>query len=262
MKTLSKIVAVTSLVGMASIASAQVINQGRTLLFAYDFNQFLLSGSTAVNISNVDNRTINSTLSDVASSSTLDFGNFAQPGGFQFSQNAAFASAGTLVNSQIASQDRRNPPPDGAFFGIDIDQPGSALGFASTAAVDVNGTSFSLSLDTTGFTALAMSFAGSVQSNGADVISWSYDAGTGPVVLSDTTITSDAFNTYNVDLSALDNLGNVTLIGTLSGATALSNRTAIDNLQVIGVPEPGTYAAIFGALALIGVAVRRRIRKA
>lgn len=33
---------------------------------------------------------------------------------------------------------------------------------------------------------------------------------------------------------------------------------AIDNVSFTAIPEPSTYAAIFGALALAGVVVHRR----
>lgn len=52
------------------------------------------------------------------------------------------------------------------------------------------------------------------------------------------------------------------------GSTILSNNStddriafAPDSFQLTAVPEPSTYAAIFGALALAGVLLRRRLRK-
>lgn len=44
----------------------------------------------------------------------------------------------------------------------------------------------------------------------------------------------------------------------ISGVTALAGFSVITSFQIQAIPEPSTYAAIFGTLALAGVVIRRR----
>jgi hypothetical protein len=46
----------------------------------------------------------------------------------------------------------------------------------------------------------------------------------------------------------------------ISGVTSLAGFSVITEFQIQAIPEPSTYAAIFGALALTGVAIHRRRR--
>ncbi len=66
----------------------------------------------------------------------------------------------------------------------------------------------------------------------------------------------------SVDLTAAGAGSEFFIRGTVSGLGA-SNTLNIDNVQILGnvVPEPSTYAAIAGGLALAFVALRRRFRK-
>lgn len=76
-----------------------------------------------------------------------------------------------------------------------------------------------------------------------------------------TTITSDAFNTYSLDLPALFYTGNG---GVLEGklTTGSAGTVVFDNVQINGelapIPEPSSYAALMGVAGLVLAASRRR----
>lgn len=65
---------------------------------------------------------------------------------------------------------------------------------------------------------------------------------------------------HNPDGTWATTFGTENISGLLAGQSAnvLYNS---DSIQLEVIPEPGTYAAIFGALALLGVMLRRRVRK-
>jgi uncharacterized membrane protein affecting hemolysin expression len=59
-------------------------------------------------------------------------------------------------------------------------------------------------------------------------------------------------------LSALDNASDAFLRVTFDGATGATGNNRLDNITLTAVPEPSTYAALLGLLALGVVAYRRR----
>lgn len=61
---------------------------------------------------------------------------------------------------------------------------------------------------------------------------------------------------FNVFTSSLVDLG--TFDAGLSGGSGVSVYTALMDFQIQAIPEPSTYAAIIGVLALAGVVIRRR----
>ena len=88
---------------------------------------------------------------------------------------------------------------------------------------------FTFSLDASNYTSLALLYAVSSDSDPAN------------------------YSAVSVDISSLD--GNATATYQLTTAASAS----YDNFIITGtVPEPSTYAAIFGALALAIAVVRRR----
>jgi len=119
------------------------------------------------------------------------------------------------------------------------------------------------------FTAPAsgVQFAATINLFGSDdaVLDWSYslDGGNTFLGLQTTTIGED-FNAggglYNLDLSPLGvHQGDLQLMAEVTSVT-LGSELFLDNIQITGevVPEPSTYAAIAGALALGLAAIRRR----
>lgn len=132
-----------------------------------------------------------------------------------------------------------------------FDQTRSGTGpSAFKVAYSTNGTSF---------TDLAGSDYTVVASTGTNIVF--SDATTGGSWQS----TKLATNTsYSFSLSAITTLNNVPnvylrLVQTGSGIAA-AGTSRVDNVEIAGtaIPEPSTYAAILGGVALLGVAARRR----
>lgn len=67
-------------------------------------------------------------------------------------------------------------------------------------------------------------------------------------------------NTTGAELNFIN--GITTDTTTIPGATGMTGYVTILSFQIQAVPEPSTYAAIFGALALVGVMIHRRRRAA
>jgi hypothetical protein len=141
-----------------------------------------------------------------------------------------------------------------------------------------NGTGIIFTLDMTNLQGLAFSFAGQRTSTGFNslVVDYSTDGGSNWLGnISVTTLESSMGTTSsvsasirNVDLSSvsgLSNISNAQIRLTFDGGTitASAGNNRLDNFQftATAVPEPATYAAIFGALALGLAMVRRRVRR-
>jgi len=67
-------------------------------------------------------------------------------------------------------------------------------------------------------------------------------------------------NTTGAELNFIN--GITTDTTSIAGATGMTGYVSILSFQIQAIPEPSTYAAIFGALALVGAAVYRRRRQA
>ena len=63
-------------------------------------------------------------------------------------------------------------------------------------------------------------------------------------------------NTTNVELNFINGIAMDTT--SVPGATGLTAYVTILSFDIQAIPEPSTYAAILGALALAGVLIRRR----
>jgi hypothetical protein len=132
-----------------------------------------------------------------------------------------------------------------------FDQTRSSTGPSSfNVAYSTNGTSFT-DLAGSAYTVVASTGTNIVYSDATNGASW--------------TSSKLATNTsYSFSLSAITTLNNVPnvylrLVQTGSGiATTGTNR--VDNIEIAGtaIPEPSTFAAILGGVALAGVAARRR----
>lgn len=70
-------------------------------------------------------------------------------------------------------------------------------------------------------------------------------------------------NTYTWDVTGLGSSSAFNIVWALPNHTAIGAVTLTQDINVSAVPEPSTYAAIFGGLVLVGAVARRRfVRKA
>ncbi|PYJ91886.1 MAG: hypothetical protein DME71_00835 [Verrucomicrobia bacterium] len=145
---------------------------------------------------------------------------------------------------------------------IDTANPGLAVGFRTTP-VD-NGSYIQFAFNGTFFANMSLSFAVNTAGNGFNNVQLFYSTDGvnfigGP---------SSFIPTAGVQIitlvvpSAVDTQANVTLRMVFTGGTSMGNnlQTIIDNIQLVGVPEPTTVAG--GLLGLLGLCwhQRRRIR--
>lgn len=127
---------------------------------------------------------------------------------------------------------------------------GGGFSFLVSASADA-GDSFTLSgLDFTGLESANLSFGAQVQN---------FDGSATVNVGGSATALSGADTEYNVDISSLDGLANQSIQFTFANFSGVENMV-FDNFQVTAtaVPEPSSFAALAGALALGFVATRRR----
>ncbi|NBD38229.1 MAG: PEP-CTERM sorting domain-containing protein [Verrucomicrobia bacterium] len=107
---------------------------------------------------------------------------------------------------------------------------------------------------------LTFAFQTETSTAGGQEISLEYFDGSNFVAVgSPLTVTATDQGT-TVAISGLDGMAMAQIRMNISGATD-ANAVVIDNLGVAAVPEPATYAALFGLVAL-GLIIRRRLRKA
>jgi hypothetical protein len=102
-------------------------------------------------------------------------------------------------------------------------------------------------------------------------IAWSYSIDGGATKTSagigSSTVSGSTFTQHTVNfgaITALTGVADVYLIGLVSESIGTAN-LQVDNLAVYGtsasaIPEPSTYAAIMGVLALVGVTIARKRR--
>lgn len=234
---------------------------------AWDFSMFTADGYPSfddstyalVQNNNYENNSINasSTLGNLYLDGQYGSTNFANGAGIE--PAAGYNLTGTALNGQgilgeagsinvLKSQSGRSS------------LSGRALGFTSSAAND----SFVIEVDMgTAYNFTELALATTSASGGTTTITWSYDLdGSGSYTsLGETTSVLGSASADTLDLSGVAALQNVNkaffkgTFGTISSGTAY-----IDNLSVnaVVVPEPSTYAALLGAVALGVIALRRR----
>ena len=126
-----------------------------------------------------------------------------------------------------------------------------------------NGGYFDFTFSMTGLTDLQVSYDTRGTGGGFTTHEWSYSTdGTDFVFLETFTgrnVTS--WSTLELEpslLTVLDNVETVFLRLTFDGATGATGNNRLDNITLTAIPEPSTYALIFGAVLLAGVLARRR----
>lgn len=228
------------------------------MLAGWDFSQYAFDG-----FSSVDGANLTGSANANYTGNSADFTGGASVGTMYYDGTFG-SSAFNLSASQVAPQGvgDTNVGNQG-FFGT----------LGSLAALDSQGQEFTnakaFGLSTNGAFTFAISAGGSsdftslnyaaYNSNDASAtLTWEYSTdGTNFNSLEADAITNSATE-FNVDLSAITGASTAYIRGTLSGLD--TNLFYLDNVAVSGtvVPEPSTYAAIFGAVALAFAAVRRR----
>ena len=261
---MKKILLTTALLGAASLANAAIFAgfsfNGVTATnspdwAASDFSDLTgdLSPDTGGYIG-----TSNATLYYDGSNGSYDFG---VTGGFP--PGAAFYSASSIASNNILSSRQGSP-------NLYTGTVGSSIGFYSAAV----GNSFVIALDAlTGgdaYSDIVLSYAAANQSGvGSAFISWEVsftDALTGysDIATDNVTATVAGGNSgESFTHSVTGTSSTVWIRGTIDSIAATNNPLLLDNIILSGnvVPEPSTYAAIAGGLALAFVALRRRLRK-
>jgi len=247
-------------IGAAALMGGLSAVQADSLLYGWDFSQFSGSGFPLVGSDLVTS--IDSNYTDVTgfSSSTLDFSNFGTP---SFGSNAAYGSMGTSSINTAINTDRRTDPGD-TLFGINFDTTtdANALGFARTSSTDISGLTFSMTLDTRLSDGITVSYAGKAVGNPSS-IEWWYDNGSGLTQIGDIDNLTSSFAAYSVTLpDAAEGIEDLQLVGQIGSGAVVGDELTIDNIQVVAtttsIPEPSTYAALFGILGLGWIIIRRR----
>ena len=180
-----------------------------------------------------------------------------------------FNPGGGLVLTTITTNATNFAAVDGLLLNrtagdIDTANPGLAVGFRTTPAD--NGSYMQFGLNATAFSNMSLSFAYTTTGNGFNRVELQYSVDGG------TTFTSvgsqplltggqPSLITFGVPAGA-DHQANLVLRLIFTGGTSMGNnlQTRIDNIQLVGVPEPTTVAG--GLLGLLGLCWHqlRRIR--
>ena len=201
---------------------------------------FNTTGSTE--IYNATSKTLTlASLGVFASSATVNF------------TNLAGSLGGTSANNNW-----------GSFQGVTPGTTTAALGALAVIGSGNNGKYVDFTFSTQGYTSIHISYDTRGTVTGFATQTWTES--TNGVDFSSLTAISGrnvtSWSSQGFDALVLNNQATVTLRLAVSGATSTSGNNRIDNFTVTGVaiPEPSTYAALFGAAAL-GFAVVRRLRR-
>lgn len=257
--TMKKILLTTALIGLSTYASAAVLISGWSFTGATNANTTFLSDFSDVTGDGTGNA--NGTI-------YMDGTN----GSDSFSQNATFggAEAITTPGTQLPNSDltTRFGTPSMTTSTNEMVQFVNGNTFAGP--VNANGLSFVIAVDATAglYENIVLSYGAGLQNSAGNTdISWSIsytsaEAGFGELV-TDTISSSLASGGSALSHSFAGSASQFWIKGTIGGTNPLAdgNPFVMDNIQITGdvlVPEPSTYAALGGILALCFVALRRR----
>lgn len=193
--------------------------------------------------------------------------------------NFELNSTGTAVNSAIYRVDGSNIySPVRSLGNINFNQgpsdQGATVGWGydiyfsgTVASQGVVHRNFTFAVNTTGFGNFELNFASKIRNEeGPVTISWGIHSGGVTTPLGLTTVVSETVYTRKVvdltSLNAFNNRSEALLVGTITGLGPITE-LSMDNIQFLAsaaIPEPGTWAAIIGSIALGAAVIARRRR--
>ena len=171
--------------------------------------------------------------------------------------DASFPSGGSASLNSVAGTTTNDSTPETA--------PNAATQAMQFSGNDQNSKGFNITINSSGFSFVQVTYAAVRNNSGANVNTWSYslDGGTtftaAPVQPS---AVGTSYNTLTVDLTSVPELvnfsGTLVLRNVLSGAGG--GDSTFDNVQVLGqVPEPINAALALFGLVFLGVRFGRRL---
>jgi len=194
----------------------------------------------------------------VAASSLFGQIELTTNGGFEAGDTSSWVSFPTPSSTFLTTNDAAS----GSFAGELTNTAVASAAVVKQANLGIGtvvpGQAVTISFDAKGVGAVGgVSFAEFFSEIDGGGVSASEILGGAPLALTDT-YQSFSFNS----IAGPDVSGGITLqlTATTGGATGSTMSVTFDNVSVSVVPEPGTYAAILGALSLGFILVRRRMR--
>ncbi|MES2697548.1 MAG: PEP-CTERM sorting domain-containing protein [Verrucomicrobiota bacterium] len=163
-----------------------------------------------------------------------------------------------------------------SFGGSNLNTSGTTLSTTTSGAASLaianssaNGQAMTFVFSMTGFSNLSLSYATQRTSTGFTGNQWAYSVdgvnftnfGTAIAPATSYSVISGAsVSLAPADNALINNATTVTLRYTVTGASSAAGNNRLDNFQLnaTAIPEPSTYAAIFGGVALIGGMIHRR----
>lgn len=231
-----------------ALGLAAVVANGQDFIAGFDFTNQNGSGDVGVYSADVASGIQNVTIDTSA-----------------FIQSSDFGGAGVAAEGrQVGFDDVGNVPTLGDF---DYNNGFSSDPFGLFFQAAIDGLSFTVNIDTSGYDSIFFGYDSfsddtAVQTGGE----WftSFDSGSN-VSLDEVTFTSAwSANSYNIDTTGVDSLALTFTFASLEadtfGAAVTGQRVHFDNFAIGGtpIPEPSTFAALAGVVALASAVARRR----
>lgn len=240
-----KKIIITHLVAFSVLISSSF---AQTLISGWDFSQFQFDGSSDLTGDFIGEPSINSNFG--SNLGTLYWDGSFGTAAIDFASNDVFGSNGAQQSGNLTTP------------GLSSDFNNS--GFGVRFNTNTNSEEFVFQLNTLTFADISLTFD-AVTDNGSSALQFAYSTNGGS---SYTNVGGlfDIDSTSSVELldlnsvNAVENVSNLLVRATISGLDG-ADTLSLDNVQVLSanaVPEPSTYALIFGAIALCFVACRNR----
>jgi hypothetical protein len=238
-----KKVIITNLAAVSVLISSSF---AQTLISGWDFSQFQFDGSSDLTGDFVGEPSINSNFG-------LNSGTLYWDG--SFGTTAIDFVADDIFGANGAQQSGNLTTP-----GLSPNFNNS--GFGTRFNTNTNSEEFVFQLNTSTFADISITFD-AITNNGSSDLQFAYsiDGGSSYITASSLNI-NDISSVGFLDLSSIDaveNVSNLFVKGTISGLNG-AETLSLDNIQVLSsnaVPEPSTYALIFGVIT-IGFVIHHR----